>query len=292
MNTRSVFRHLPVLGLGVAALAARAGASETPVPVTQAPPAIAAPRVYDYDQKLFATQRTLLSPEQARDVLARFKDAYARLGSPRLLLYVNRTLVADPAGLQLTHRNETSTTETKGDAVVSEQVTAQNTYEPKSPASATPALADRQTVRDIERLIGRPLRLAGATLADQPTAAALLADHPGARLTLAGGDQAVKDREALSKIADVVIEVLVSSRNVVVREVSGDQVVSAPDLQVTAIRLSDARILGQACATDVLGRDRNAGENLRQFDINDVTEATAFALMEDIVLGAPPAAAK
>lgn len=169
--------------------------------------------------------------------------------------------------------------ETKGT-----KVTAENTYTAGEKASAT--LADRQTVREIERLFGRPFRAAGATLADQKIAASLIADKPIDHFTVATNDVARKDREALAKVADVVIEVLVSSRPLVVAEVSGDQTVPVPDIQVTAIRLSDSAVLGQASASDILGKDRQAGRIVKRFDVRDITEATALALMEDITFAA------
>jgi hypothetical protein len=35
---------------------------------------------------------TLVTPEQAQGIISRFKEAYPKLGSPRFLIYVNRTL--------------------------------------------------------------------------------------------------------------------------------------------------------------------------------------------------------
>jgi len=164
------------------------------------------------------------------------------------------------------------------------KVTAENTYTGGEKTPAT--LADRQTVREVERLFGRPFRYAGAALADQKIAASLIADKPIDHFVTPTDDAARKDREALAKIADVVIEVLVSSRNVTVAQVSGDAVVAAPDIQVTAVRLSDSAIIGQASSSDILGKDQQAGRLVKQFDVRDITEATAFALMEDMTLTA------
>jgi hypothetical protein len=111
---------------------------------------------------------------------------------------------------------------------------------------------------------------------------ALLEERPGHRLV---GDQAAKDREALGKIADVAIEVLITSRSLTVPEVSGDKTYAVPDIQATAIRLKDSVIMGQAAASDILGRDAQAGAIMRQFGVRDITEATALALMEDMVTG-------
>jgi len=165
------------------------------------------------------------------------------------------------------------------------KVTAQNTYTAGEQTSAT--LADRQTVREVERLFGRPFRAAGASLADQKVASSLIADKSIDQfVTPPTNEAARKDREALAKVADVVIEVLVSSRSATVVQVSGDQTVSVPDIQVTAVRLSDSAIIGQASSSDILGRDQQAGQIARQFNVRDITEATALALMEDMTLTA------
>lgn len=293
-------------------------AGETP-PVHTAPPPPPAGRNAD-NQRLYAPSGTLIAPEQASAVVGKFKVAYEKLGKPRMLIYVNRQLVDDSSGLKITKRTErveAVRTDSKSDRETpaapaapqtqvnvnlggaggttapelsgkgtseskTEKVNAENTYEAKD---ANPApLADRQTVRDIERLFGRPLRLSGATLADQKVAAALIADKPLSQFMAADNDQARKDREALAKVADVVVEILVSTRQLTVPEISGDKTYTAPDISATAIRLSDSAILGQASARDVLGRDRDAGRIVRQFDVSDIAEATALALMEDMSL--------
>jgi hypothetical protein len=114
-------------------------------------------------------------------------------------------------------------------------------------------------------------------------AASLLADQPGVHLA---SDQAAKDRDALKNVADVAVEILISSRNLTVPEIAGDATYSVPDIQATAIRLKDAAILGQATASDIIGKGLQAGRVMRQFDVRDITEATALVLMEDMLNGA------
>jgi hypothetical protein len=178
-----------------------------------------------------------------------------------------------------------SLTPGKGSAdATSSKITAENTY--TSGDQPTRTLADRQTVRDVERLLGRPLRYAGAALADQKTATALIADRPLDHFTAPSDDTARKDREALAKVADIVLEALVSTRPARVVGVAGDEVVNIPDIQVTAIRLSDSAVLGQASSVDVLGKDQYAGPLAKKFDIREITEATALALLEDITVTA------
>ena len=140
--------------------------------------------------------------------------------------------------------------------------------------STTATLSDRQTVRDIERLFGRVFRNGGSSLIDSKTASDLF-------VTAGATDQASRDR-ALSQVADIAVEVLISTRTIQVASVSGDSVVTAPDIQTTAIRLRDSAIIGQASATDVLGRHP---ELARRFGPPDIIEATALALIEDMLTG-------
>lgn len=236
------------------------------------------------EQRLYVPP-PLVTPDQARAVLAEFKPVYEKLGRPRLLFYVNRELVAGGAGeLKPTKRQERVEADRSrnggSETAASERITADQTYE--AAAKAGPTLADRQTVRDVERLFGRPFRNAGATLVDHGIATALIDPRTFNHFAAADNDQARREREALTKVADVVIEVLISTRKVTVVGIGEDRSHVVPDIQATAIRLSDSAILGQATARDVLGRDSEAGRMTDRFDVNDLAEATALALMEDI----------
>lgn len=217
---------------------------------------------------------TLISRAAADSVIAGFRKVYPAEKAPRIVVYVNRALVDTAHGLKLTERTEHF--ERTNEAT---KTTGTNTYKAKE--AAAPALADQQTVREIERLFGRVFRNAGAQLADQKVAAALLPDAGGHLV----GEGAAKDRQALANVADIAIEVLISSRNITVPEVSGDTTYPVPDIQATAIRLKDAAILGQAAASDVIGKGVPAGRIVRQFSVQDITEATALALMDDMLTG-------
>jgi hypothetical protein len=166
-------------------------------------------------------------------------------------------------------------------------VSSDTTYVPNG--RPPPTLADRQMVRDIERFFGRPLRAGGARLADQQVAEDLMAAKPIGHFTADNDDAARRDRAALAQVADVVIEVLISSHDLAVPTLGGpDRIVAVPDIQATAIRLKDAAIIGQVAASDVLGRKWQAARVASQFDVNDIAEATALALMEDITLTGSP----
>lgn len=255
---------------------------ETPTPpapptvVAQVFPAAQAPAVPGGVQRVYGPSAdTLIARQTADGVLENFRKVYKTDHAPRIVIYVNRALVDTAAGFKLTGHSEKYSTE--GGAT---KTSGDNTYALKD--AAAPALADQQTVREIERLFGRVFRNGGAQLADQKLAASLLPEHPGAHVA----DQAAKDREALGQIADLAIEVLISSRSLTVAEVSGDATYSVPDIQATAIRLKDSAIVGQAAASDVLGKGAPAGRMVRQFGVADITEATAIALMSDMLTGA------
>jgi hypothetical protein len=303
-------------------------------PVVTAAPGAAATvntQVYVYEQKPVSGVPVLITPEQAKVVIEKFKAGYEKMGKPRIAIYVNRDLVDTKSGMRLGGVSEkadfdrtTTTTDftldpnaakalggqggtirAGGNVSIGGQGTAveqlpgkgtTSTTREKGTASKTftsadrqaAALADKQTVRDVERLFGRPLRHGGAALTDQRTFTQLIPSGKFDREAITTeGEEAKKDREALSKMADVVLEVLISSRQLVVQEVSGDKVYSVPDIQATAIQLKDGKIMGQASASDILGKDRFAGRIVRNFDVREIAEATALALMEDMMVGVP-----
>jgi hypothetical protein len=261
---------LPALSRGAEELV------NTPPPVAQALPGAIQPTIPSGAQQSYGPVAEALVPKAAAErVLAAYRQSLAGSAAPRIVVYVNRALVDSTGGLRLTGHTEQYE---KTDAGT--RTTGTNTYRVES--GATASLADRQTVREIERLLGRVFRQAGAQLADPALAADLLPSQAGTHLV---EDRAARDREALAKVADVAIEVLLASRPLPVTRLSGDTSVTVPDLQLTAIRLKDAVIIGQAAASDVIGKGESAAQTATRFDVRDITEATALALMEDMLTG-------
>lgn len=325
MNSIPLASQAMIAALSLSAIVAQDTSKQNEAPpVTYNNSNLKSGEVYVYDQKPVGGRSVLIAPETAQALISRFKTNYSKLGSPRMVIYVNRDLVDEASGVKLAERKErvqSNTTEVRseykadpnapqssGTAIPSasnvtivgdvggnrntpgsgnvntrtEKSTQENTYRNTEKATAT--LADKQTVRDVERLFGRPLRMAGVSLADQRVATQLLAGRPLERLQTES-EQTRKDREALSKVADVALEILISSRQITVPEVSGDKTYAVPDIQATAIRLSDSQILGQATASDIIGKDQYAGRIVRNFDVREIAEATALALMEDMLQG-------
>lgn len=277
MNSRLLLLG-PWVFLTAPLLVAQSGSeAATPPPVTQAYPAAPATVAQTNEQHLYGPNADALIPRAtAEAIVARFKKTYGTEQAPRIVVYVNRALSDTAPGVKLVSHTEhyekaDNATKTSGDT----------TYTAADAAPA-PTLADQQTVREVERLFGRVFRNAGAQLADAKVAISLLPEQPGVHLV---GDQGAKERDALKSVADVAIEVLISSRNLTVPGVAGDATYAAPDIQATAIRLKDSAIIGQAAASDIIGQGVPAGRVLRQFDVRGITEATALALMEDMLTG-------
>ena len=162
-----------------------------------------------------AATTPLFTQEQAEAIIREFTETYAKLGEPKIDVRVN-----PPVGV------------------------------PVAAAPLTPdELATQQTKREVERLFGRPLRFAGATLVD--------AD--------------------LSNQSEVTFEVLISAR-----KLGGENSKSVPDIQVTAIRFADGSIIGQATVLDLFPNRKVANRQLPEYSIQQLTQATALALMKDI----------
>ena len=177
------------------------------------PTAPASPPPYVYDQRSYAHVPVLIDPAAAQMIVDNFRTNLPSLGGQRFLIYVNRNLPGDAAGLKLTGRSETvdttSTSASSADTNAAPSVTthtvAHNTFEDNG--KAAPTLADRQTVRDVERLVARPLRTAGARLIDDATVTRLNGGHSPEATSF----QNATSRDTLSRVADVAIEVLISS---------------------------------------------------------------------------------
>ena len=86
----------------------------------------------------------------------------------------------------------------------------------------------------------------------------------------------------LTNLPEMSFEVLISEREITVNGIKGKQTHPVPDIQVTAIRMTDGRIIGQATVLDLFPRHSTAARMLQRYDIQQLTEATALALMKDI----------
>ena len=87
---------------------------------------------------------------------------------------------------------------------------------------------------------------------------------------------------SLTNLPELTFEVLISERELVLQGISRKENITVPDIQVTALRLADARIVGQASVLDLFARKEQAAYMLRRYDLRQLTEATALALMQDI----------
>jgi len=239
---------------------------------------------YVYDQKPAPGHPLLISPEQGQVIINHFKPAFAKLGTPRLLIHVNRDLGDDPSGTKPIHHTESVEAAAPAAADTNAAPAVKNVEKNEHRADETrppTSPADKQTVRDVERLFGRPFRAAGATLVDQKVAAELLGDKPIAAFVGAGDTpESQKDREAIGKVADAVIEIVISSKPVTTTTSTGEQTVATPEIHATIISLKDATILGQVSSSEVTAHVPPA--TLATYSVQEITEATALALMRDM----------
>lgn len=219
-----------------------------PAPVKSVTTVVAAPAaapVGGDDQQLYGGASVLPQQQRAGEIINDFRPVYEKLGKPRLVFYINRDLKGG------TQPASTTTTRTRNGEHTVVVKTDKETFN----------LADKQTARDIERIAGTPFRQAGATLADRETL-----------------ETGAKDA---APAADVAIETFVTSRQVTLPSISGaPSAVTIPDIQMTAIRLSDSAILGQATANDIVNQLPPAA--IGSLNVHDALEATALNLMSDI----------
>ena len=259
--------------------------------------------------------RTLLvSPTVVRTIIERFEMIYPRMGSPRILIYVNRELVDDLAGMKFFPGKDKSAPATNKSALILDADPKPNAAPPDDADSEPsqfpgsqlnqyealaraaerryrlrdrdiPTLLDKQTGPELERVFGRPLRTAHARMSDSSTASALIGDLNIKSFTSPAEDEATrKNREALKKIADVVVEIQIAPHNVPLPGTTEAKTYVVPDLQATAIRLSDSKVIGQVASSDILGRVYSYANRI--IEMPEITEVTALALMEDMMMNA------
>ena len=203
--------------------------------------------------------QTIYTAEQAKAIVEEFRITYAKLGGPKIDVRVNfpRGAVQVPQLPIVGVGGVPAIDPATGLPMPAGGAPAPAAGGiPAAPARIfdTDELSSKQTKREVERLFGRPLRMAGVTLMD--------AD--------------------LTNLPEVSFEVLISERKITVSGIKGRQSHSVPDIQVTAIRMTDGRIIGQATVLDLFPRRSTAARMLQRYDIQQLTEATALALMKDI----------
>jgi len=259
-------RILPLILTTLLVAAAPPARTPTGIPLFKGKSPTAPAKKYVYRDES-ATVAPLVSVEQVKKIVESFRMAYAKMGQPRLDIRVNQPfgtvpmVSAPPPGSASAPDIDPATglPLNPGVAPVPPVITPASAPGP-APLSAptrvfdSNALSDQQTKRDVQRLFGRPLRSAGVKLHDMD----------------------------LVNLPEVSLEVLISERTVTLRGIGGEQELKVPDLQVTAIRLSDGRILGQATVLDLFPRPEQSAHQLRRRSIHQLAEATALMLMRDM----------
>jgi len=200
----------------------------------------------------------IYNAQEAQQIVEGFRAAYVKLGTPRINISVNL-----PQG---TFEVPQIPTVSVGGSPQIDPATGlpMPAGAGGAPAAAAPSapprifdtdeLATRQTKREVELLFGRPLRLAGATLVDP----------------------------AQVNLPELTLEILLGERQINVPGVNGAQSHTVPDIIVTATRATDGQVIGQATVLDLFKDQSAAARMLKRYSIQQLTEATALALMRDI----------
>jgi hypothetical protein len=196
----------------------------------------------------------IYNAQQAQQIVEDFRAAYIKLGAPRINISVNL-----PQGTF-----EVPQLPTVGVGGTPQIDPATGLPMPVGVEGAAPAaaprifdtdeLSTRQTKREVELLFGRPLRLAGATLIDP----------------------------AQTNLPELTLEILLGEREITVPGINGTKTHTVPDIIVTATRAADGQVLGQATVLDLFPHQAAAARMLQRYNIQQLTEATALALMKDI----------
>ncbi len=117
---------------------------------------------------------------------------------------------------------------------------------------------DAQGRAELVRYFGRPLREGGIKLVDEATSPA-------------------------SKI-DIALNLLISWQTLQITGFSGEAVNKVvPEVQVTAIRVVDGAIIGQAGTVDLIGQRQDSWVTVERVGVPEVMRATALVLLEDMV---------
>ena len=222
------------------------------VPVYQKSATAKSGKTYTYSESPATPLDVLFTADQAKAILDEFKVTYAKLGAPKIDVRVNL-----PQGaLQVPQIPIV----TGGGVPAIDPATglpmpaAGGAIPAPTRIFDTDELATQQTKREVERLFGRPLRMAGVKLVDA----------------------------AQTNLPEVSFEILISERNLKVIGIKGETTHNVPDIQVTAIRTADGMVIGQATVLDLFPQRASAARMLKRYDIRQLTEATALALMKDM----------
>ncbi|MCC7519976.1 MAG: hypothetical protein IT578_12430 [Verrucomicrobiae bacterium] len=244
-----------------------------------------------------------------------FRGTYAKLGRPRLLVFVNREMVRERGEMLQVERTDQSV-KTKGDPIpltsgYTIQFGADNraTAPGSAPVSGKggeaqsasgistrriesayrpPAAITEMEAREFEEIFQEPLSEADARFVDQKTAELaqrLFRNADPNFLTAPADDRERREVESLRAAADLAVEILVRKKTVKILQPSGDD--SAEErvsVTATAIRLKDGVKLAQVSSDSLFGFNRRHGDRIerryREVTSAEILEQVALAVMQ------------
>ena len=262
----------------------------------------------------------LLPIQNADAVVKDFRAKYNAANKPRLLIYINRDLVAQ-RGEMVDVMNVQDSTQVKGDTVApnsglniqvgtntnsnngksnpSPVVTGQGGEMTDTKSLSVRVLPDANKgvapitdydARQIEDVFSDRFSQGGARFIDQKIATALLKPFAtvGDRFLTPTADNPEKDElDALKKSADIVIEILARHKTVVIATPAGNASSDRLDLSATAIDLRQSGlILGRVTSDGLFGFNKRDGQIREAQDAvltsDDFLDQVSLALMDRI----------
>jgi hypothetical protein len=263
------------------------------------------------------TNDPLLPITDYEGTVSRFRSDYQKANKPRLLLYVNRSLVTNRGELvDLTEiRNST---QTKGDPVPlsstnTVQIGSDNQTTKENKVAVTGKGGERlenssgsmrvnterdlgvnmvseMEAREIEEAFQKPLFDAGARLVDQKIAQMARQSFQNPQenfLTAPRTDKEKEEIQSLQKSADIVIEVLARKKTVLLPMPSGDdRREDRLELIATAINLKDGTKVAQIHSSTLFGFNGRYGDRkerrTHQVTSSEIIQQSALALMKQL----------
>ena len=277
------FALLVVVTATTLALAAQGPvAFETPsaaIPSRPAAPA-AVPATPQPNQTVQRTVPTL--DEEMTDAISAFQPAYAGARKPRILILFNRAMEDnDDETMIKTGKVEAgaSTVTKSGGKETRERTDAgASVYAP----ATSPNALDKQSIEMLREYFERPFISAAARLIDRETAIRMHGLDEEAVFAYQDLPETQRAQVAgVKEFADIIITVRVEAGTGVIRKVSGDYRVCAPNIVARAVQLSDARVIASATTNDV------AAGSAQQ-----VATRVALALMQRLTAAWPAPAPK
>lgn len=263
-------------------------------------------QTYQYEHQLHPKKTNISSFDQyAKETNQTFMKAYRAAGKPRILVLFDEKAIQDmgglsQAGLREVEINQSTEVHVEGKAAetIKKGTATKNIYEsasgngqrqsdtlisfrdyiPTTAADWTPEKVGGFDRYLLEEALDAPLIDAGAVLVDRKTA---LDFHAEEIFSAMKRNRLESQRDALKKVADLMLCIRVNSTKERVINVSGDQELDIPAFSARIFAIADARLV------DVIS-NRAVSRIVNEYDISRISvesraEVLAYTVMNQLI---------